>query len=168
MISRYEQFTAAISSIYHYFHKIERNEMERYGLRGSYAQYLLAIDRSPEGITAAQLCEECDKDKAAVSRAVAEMEKQGLVIREITGERAYRAGLFLTDEGRKAAEFVRMRSNIAVELAGTGVSDADRAVMYAVLERITGNLHAITCDGMPDDGTNYFADTMTTKTGQEK
>lgn len=155
MISRYEQFTTAISSIYHYFQKIERDEMERCGLRGTYTQYLLAIDRSVDGITAAQLSELCEKDKAAVSRAVAEMEMQGLVTRSVTGERVYRARLCLTEEGKRAAEFVRRRSQVAVDLAGNGLNDDDRAVLYAALERIAGNLQSISRDGLPDDGTNY-------------
>ena len=161
MTSRYEQFTAAISSIYQHFQKIERNEMERYGLRGSYTQYLLAIDRSSDGITAAKLSDVCDKDKAAVSRVVTEMEKQGLIIREFTGERAYRAKLYLTEEGKKAAEFVRQRSKTAVELAGQGLSDTDRAVMYLALERIAANLIVISSDGMPEDDTYYFSETKT-------
>ncbi len=155
MISRYELFTTAISSIYHQFRKIERDEMERYGLRGTYTQYLLAIDRSADGITAAQLSELCEKDKAAVSRAVADMETQGLVSRSTTNERAYRARLCLTEEGKRAAEFVRKRSQIAVDLAGNGLSDADRAVLYAALELIAGNLQRISRDGIPADGIDY-------------
>ena len=152
MISRYEQFTTAISSIYHYFQKIEREEMVRYGLRGTYTQYLLAIDRAYDGITAAELSELCEKDKAAVSRAVAEMEDQNLLYRELNNERAYRARLFLTEEGRRAADFVRQRSKTAVGLAGDGLSDADRAVMYAALELIAGNLQRISREGIPKDG----------------
>lgn len=157
MISRYEQFTTAISTIYHHFQKIERDEMERYGLRGTYTQYLLAIDRALDGITAAQLCEFCEKDKAAVSRAVAEMENQGLVRRALINDRAYRAKLYLTEEGKRAAEFVRLRSKTAVEIAGKGVDDADRAVLYAALERIAGNLQRICREGIPEDAENYQA-----------
>lgn len=156
MISRYEQFTTAISSIYHYFQKIERDEMERYGLRGTYTQYLLSIDRSEGGITAAQLSELCEKDKAAVSRAISEMEMQGLVSRTLTNERAYRARLCLTEKGERAAEFVRHRSKTAVDLTGNGLSDADRAVLYAALELIAANLHKIARDGLPDDGIEYL------------
>lgn len=156
MVSRYEQFTTAISSIYHYFQKIERDEMEQYGLRGTYTQYLLAIERSEDGITAAQLSELCEKDKAAVSRAVTEMEAQGLVRRSSNGERAYRARLFLTEEGKRAAEFVRQRSRMAVDLAGNGLSDDDRAVLYSALELIASNLQKIARDGLPDDGTDYL------------
>lgn len=150
MVSRYEHFTTAISSIYHHFQKLEREEMDRFGLRGTYTEYLLAIDRATSGITAAELSKQCEKDKAAVSRALAEMEKQGLVFREISGERAYRARLILTDEGKRAAEIVRHRAAFAVELAGHGLSDTEREVMYAALQKIAENLNAICRDGLPD------------------
>ena len=74
MIDRFELFVAAISGIYRDIQKIERDEMVKYGLKGPYAQYLVAMKRCPQGITASALCEVCDKDKAAVSRMLGEME----------------------------------------------------------------------------------------------
>lgn len=56
MISRFERFSFAISGIYRSIQKIERDEMERYGLKGGYAQYLVAMARHPQGLTSAQLC----------------------------------------------------------------------------------------------------------------
>ena len=73
MLNRFEQFTSAISALCRDVQKIERDEMEKQGLRGAFAQYLLAISRYPEGITASALCEVCDKDKAAVSRIIGVM-----------------------------------------------------------------------------------------------
>ena len=70
MINRFEQFVSYISAIHRDIQRIERDEMEKLGLKGAYAQYLVAMHRHPEGITAVDLCEVCDKDKAAVSRAV--------------------------------------------------------------------------------------------------
>ena len=103
MLDRFEQFTSAISALYRDVQKIERDEMEKQGLRGAFAQYLLAISRHPEGITAATLCEVCDKDKAAVSRIIAEMESKGLVEKENDGTSQYRARLRLTPAGQEAA-----------------------------------------------------------------
>lgn len=150
MIDRFEQFTSVISSIYRYVQKIERDEMEKYGLKGAFAQYLLAIGHYPQGVTAAALCETCDKDKAAISRIVAEMESKGLVRRDSNGENQYRARLRLTEAGHKAAQFVRERAEIAVEIAGKGLSDQDRATFYAALELIAGNIQSICCKGIPE------------------
>lgn len=149
MVNRFAQFTGAISAIYRDIQKIERDEMEKYGLKGAYAQYLLAMERHPQGITAAALCDECDKDKAAVSRILAEMEAKGLVLRQ-TGDGPYRARLHLTDSGRKAAGFVQEKAITAVELAGQGLADPDRRVFYAALALIAGNLQTICREGIPD------------------
>ena len=149
MLDRFEQFTSAISALYRDVQKIERDEMEKQGLRGAFAQYLLAISRYPEGITAATLCEVCDKDKAAVSRIIAEMESKGLLEKENDGISQYRARLRLTPAGQEAAAFVRARVSVAVELAGTGLSEEDRKSFYSTLERISANLQRICLDGIP-------------------
>ena len=118
MLRRFEEFASAVSGIFRCIQKIEREEMVRYGLKGPYTQYLVAMDRCPEGVTAAQLCELCDKDKAAVSRALSEMEQRGLVIRECANDTSYRALLRLTEAGKSAAHYVCERATLAVELAG--------------------------------------------------
>lgn len=151
MLSRFELFTGVISAIYRNIQKIERDEMEKYGLRGVYAQYLLAMSHYPEGITASGLCEVCDKDKAAVSRAVAEMTEKGLVLRQTSNDHLYRAKLLLTDAGSEAARFVAERAHAAVEAAGNGLTDGDRKVFYAALSRIAANLQIISQDGIPQN-----------------
>lgn len=150
MVSRYEQFAGAIFGIYRDIQKIERDEMEKFGLRGAYAQYLLAIGRHPEGVTSAELCEICDKDKAAISRMVAEMQLKGLVNRRRVSENLYRARLVLTERGRQAAQMVRARAERAVELADEGLTEEDRRLFYSVLEKIADNLQRITKDGIPE------------------
>lgn len=149
MLNRFEQFTTAIAALYRDVQKIERDEMEKQGLRGAFAQYLLAISRYPEGITAAALCEVCDKDKAAVSRIIGEMEAKGLLKKESDGISQYRVKLHLTAAGQEAAAFVRERASVAVELAGSGLSDEDRKIFYSALERISSNLQQICMDGIP-------------------
>lgn len=147
MVSRFEEFTTSISTIYRYIQKIERDEMEKYGLKGAFAQYLIVMYRYPDGITAAQLCEVCDKDKAAVSRILSEMEAKGLVLRDGTN---YRTLVQLTPAGKEAAHFVSNRAKIAVALAGKGLSDEDRRAYCAALDRIASNLQSICKEGIPE------------------
>ena len=150
MRDRFEQFTSAISSIHRFVQKIERDEMEKYGLKGASAQYLLAMERYPDGVTAATLCDVCDRDKAAVSRILAEMESKGLIYRIDNGENQYRALLALTPAGQEAADYVSRRAIIAVELAGQGLTDEDRKVMYTSLERIAANIQTMSREGIPE------------------
>lgn len=148
MISRYELFTASIASVYHDIQKIERTEMAQFGLKGPHAQCLLNMSHFPEGITASRLCDICEKDKAAISRTLGELEKMELVSRETTNGNRYRARLMLTERGRQVAESVNKKAQQAVELAGAGLDDAQREVFYRVLGQIAGNLHNICKDGL--------------------
>ena len=148
MIHRYEIFSAAIASMYHAVQRIERVEMAKYGLKGPHAQCLLAMLRYPEGLTSVRLCEICDKDKAAVSRTVSELEQAGLLCVDTQNGIRYRATLRLTEAGRHAAEAVCCRAELAVTQAGEGLTDAQREVFYDVLAKVAGNLHTICRNGL--------------------
>lgn len=149
MITRFERFTVAILGICRSIQKIEREEMIKYGLKGSYAQYLTVMNRFPDGITAARLSELCDKDKAAVSRAVAEMEEMELIYRDDVNDSGYRTLLKLTPDGQEAAEVVREKGLAAVQIAGGCLTEEQRETMYQALEQISGNLREISRQGLP-------------------
>ena len=79
MVDRFQRFLYFISEISRHWHKIAADEMEKHGLKGPHATYLICIYRHPEGITAPQITERCGKDKSDVSRTMALMEKKGIV-----------------------------------------------------------------------------------------
>ena len=145
MVDRFARFSFAIFEISRNWHRLTADEMEKYGLKGPYAMYLVVMQRYPEGVTAAQLSELCSRDKADVSRAIAVMEEKGLVCRE----GGYRAPLQLTDAGKEAAAHVCQRVEIAVECAGKDLSDEHREIFYAALESIAANLQTLSKEGIP-------------------
>lgn len=149
MIERFERFSFVISEISRYWHKITTTEMERYGLKGPHSVYLLALYRNPEGLTAPQICELCGKDKSDVSRMMAILEDKGLVKKEGVNQKLYRGIFKLTEDGYAAAEFVQERASLAVELAGSELSDQTRSTLYEALEIIAANLKTIGRDGLP-------------------
>ena len=150
MIDRFEQFVSYISAIHRDIQKIEREEMVKFGLKGAYAQYLVAMHRYPEGLTAAELCEVCGKDKAAVSRALAEMESKGLIVKRCTNDNQYKALLLLTDFGNEAAEFVRRKAVAAVQIAGQELNDETRTLLYRGLRSVANHIQRISVDGIPE------------------
>ena len=152
MIERFEQFTYSVNGIYRYILKIERDEMEKYGFKASYALYLTVMSRFPDGVTAARLSELCDRDKAGISRIVTEMEQNGLVTRKSNKDNFYRARLVLTDRGKKISEFVQKKAIAAVLQAGGEISDENRKIFYDCLSIIAANLKKISIDGLCDDG----------------
>ena len=128
--------------------------MIKYGLTGAYAQYLVAMARFPDGITATELCEVCEKDKAAVSRILANMESKGLVMRKGRNSSTYRARLFLTEEGKHAALFINDRAKLAVKKAELGLTENEINLFYQILGLIASNLQGICQEGLPEtDGT---------------
>ena len=150
MLNRFAKFSFSISEIDRCWHKLAAEEMAKYDLNGSHAVYLNALyDAEQEGITAAQLSELCGKNKADVSRMVAILESKGLVKKQAVGDNMYRARLVLTQEGRNAAEQVRERAALAVELAGSGLSEEERENFYKALELITVNLQRLSKEGIP-------------------
>lgn len=150
MLSRFQQFSYVISEINRQIQKIERDEMIKYGCKGAFAQYLVALLNHPEGLTAARLCQICDKDKAAVSRMVSEMQEKGMVTRSSESTRAYNAPILLTEDGRKAAEHVCMKARAAVKAVGGEMSEEERRVLYSLLDSIAVKLQRLSEEGIPE------------------
>ncbi len=148
MTDRFEQFTSSVSRIYQIIQKIQRQEMARYGLKSAHVACLLTLQQYPEGITAAELGKLCEKDKAAISRTLAELEEVGMVCRMKTDSGAYRAMLCLTQAGTDVAEKVKGRTVLAVDRAGSGLTDEDRKILYAALSCIADNLQDICRNGL--------------------
>lgn len=146
MIERFARFSHAIFAVSRCWHKLAAEEMEPYGLKGPHAIYLVAILRSAEGLTCAQLCELSGRDKADVSRAISLMETKGLVQRS---GNLYRAQIALTPQGTQAAEQICQRASLAVEYAGIGYSEKERDIFWQVLDTIAGNLQSMTKTGIP-------------------
>ena len=151
MLDRYEQFSFIVSVINRQIQKLERDEMVKHGYKGAFAQYLMIMRHHPEGVTAAQLCELCDKDKAAVSRVTNEMLEKKLVVRSNLNDTLYRAKLTLTEEGRRIADFISQRAMAAVEAVGNELTDEERKQFYSTLDFIALRLQSISKDGIPQE-----------------
>ena len=149
MLNRFARFSLSIAEIDRCWHKLAAEEMAKYGLNSPHAVYLTTLYQYSDGITAAKLGELCCKNKADVSRMISILEQKGLVRRDAAGGNRYRARLLLTEEGKQAAEQVQGRAALAVELAGSGMTDGEREVFYRCLERITSNLRTLSKDGLP-------------------
>ena len=151
MVSRFEQFSTAIASIYRNIQKIERAEMAKFGLKGPHCQCLLAMSRYPDGITAARLCAICDKDKAAISRAVAELEEAGMVIRSGGQGKRYRASLKLTAAGMASAQSVMNRARVAVTAATGDYGQEQQNQFTQTLAMLAYNLDQICREGLKEE-----------------
>lgn len=150
MLTRFEKFSSVIFAIHRYIQKIERDEMEKFGYKGSYAQYLVVLSEHPEGLIATRICEICDKDKAAVSRIITEMQEKGLIERECRGQHVYRGLVRLTEHGKEIATHVCQIARDAVAAIGKeSMNDDERVIFYEIIDRIHAQLQTFSKAGIP-------------------
>ena len=137
MIDRFEAFVTGITTCYKYIQKIKSIEMTEYGLKGNHVMCIFYLYRNENGLTAAQLSQLCGEDKAAISRTLGSLQEEGYVK---AGEKKYRAPIYLTEAGRKVAQYVDEHIKEWVGRGGDGLSDEERNAFYHSLEIISSNL----------------------------
>ena len=138
MINRFETFVTTINQIYRAIQKIKSQEMAKFGLKGAHVMCLYQLAQHPEGLSATELVRLCEEDKAAVSRALAELRAAELVAAE-EGQR-YRARMTLTDQGWGVTARMDQRIMEAVTAGAKGYSQKEREIFYHVLLQISENL----------------------------
>lgn len=140
-IDRFVNFTSYISLAYKYVAKIKSYEMKIFGLKASHVMCLFHIGSSTDGLTAVELSALCMEDKAAISKALAQLREQRLIYADDdNGAKVYRAKYLATDEGRQVYEKISRFIESTVDECGKGVSAEQRAQFYASLELVTSNL----------------------------
>ncbi len=117
--------------------------MAKYGLKGSHAQCILALFVSDGGLSARELCEACDKDKAAISRTVAELELAGYINKLLDGDNVYRAKHILSKKGEALAKEIQQKAIAAVKKADMGISEQELLAFYNTLDAFAKNLDKI-------------------------
>ena len=155
MENRFETFTVLIASINRSIRRIKTEEMSEHGLKSPHVSCLYYLHKNPS-MTAAELCEVCDEDKAAVSRSLLYLENNGFLVREGSanervreGGKHYRSPLALTEKGSETARRLAERIDRVLEIVSIGVSEEERAIMYRTLKQIDANLRTL-CDSYED------------------
>ena len=113
MEDRFETFTVLIARISRSIRRLKAEEMERLGLKGPHVSCLYYLSLYDE-LTAAELCERCDEDKAAISRSIDYLEKNGYVTCA-EGSRRYRSPLGLTEKGAAVCRVLNEKIERVVE-----------------------------------------------------
>ena len=147
MRERFETFTVLISSISRSIRRLKTEETAEFNLKSPHVSCLYYLYKA-ESMTAAELCEICDEDKAAISRSILYLEQQGLLLRNNSGREGaarggnkhYRAPLVLTEKGRGVAKSLAERIDCVLDEVAIGVSEEERAVLYRCLKQIDRNL----------------------------
>ncbi len=142
MDASFEAFTVLISKLSRNIKRIKSEEMAEFHLKGPHVSCLYYLYLS-DSMTAAELCERTEEDKAAVSRSLEYLEAQGYLMAADQGAKRYKCPLHLTEKGRTVGRAVAEKvSRIAAE-ASRGISETERESMYRSLTLICGELEAM-------------------------
>ena len=140
MENRFETFTVLVSRISRNIRKLKNQEMSDYNLRSAHISCLYYLYAS-RGLTATDLCERCDEDKATISRALEYLESNGYL--EPEAERRYRSPLVLTQKGEETGRIIAEKINGILEQISGGLTEAERLAFYRSLAIISDSLDAI-------------------------
>ena len=143
MTERFETFTALITKINRNIKKIKNQEMAEYDLRSTHVSCLYYL-YSTAHLTATDLCERCEEDKATISRAVEYLEVHGYLLCESKSAKRYKSPLVLTEQGREAGKKIYDKVERVLTEIGTELSDNERSIFYKSLALISDRLDRLT------------------------
>ena len=139
---RFETFTVLIGRINRNIRKIKNQEMASYQLKSIHISCLYYL-YSSGSLTAAELCERCEEDKAAVSRALDYLEKEGYLEASDKNAKRYRHPLHLTEKGVQASSIIAAKINAVLEEINSSLTEQERLAFYRSLTAISNRLDAI-------------------------
>ena len=151
MEERFETFTVLITRISRSIKRIKADEMADFELKGPHVSCLYYLSQQ-DGMTAAELCERCDEDKAAISRSLDDLEKNGYITCASGAGKRYKSPLRLTERGKAVGRAIGEKIMRIVEAASEGLSEAsrntylseaERQTMYRALALVSENLERI-------------------------
>ena len=139
---RFETFTVLIGRINRNIRKIKNQEMASYQLKSIHISCLYYL-YSAGSLTAAELCERCEEDKADVSRALDYLEKEGYLEASDKSAKRYRHPLHLTEKGTQAGSIIAAKINAVLEEINSSLTEQERLAFYRSLTAISNRLDAI-------------------------
>ena len=139
MDEKYKIFTVLMANINRSIRKIKTEEMAEFHLKSPHVSCLYYLYKK-DTLTAKELCDICEEDKANVSRALDYLQTNGYLVRQNEENKKYKSHLTLTEMGRSTAGKIADKIDRILEEAGEGISENDREIMYRSLFQISTNL----------------------------
>ena len=142
MKERFETFTVLIAKISRNIRKIKNQEMAEYNLRSAHISCLYYLYLS-EGMTATELCERCEEDKATISRSLDYLEKNGYLTCQTQNAKRYKSPMLLTEKGKEAGKRICDKISGVLDEISVGLSESERVEFYRCLAIISDSLESI-------------------------
>ncbi len=144
MKERFETFTVLMAKINRSIRKIKTEEMAEFNLKSPHVSCIYYLYRA-NSLTAKELCDVCDEDKANISRSIDYLETNGYLTCASKAQKRYKSPLELTEKGKEVGKRISEKVDAVLHAVSDGLSEEKRAIMYESLEIIAGNLQKI-CD----------------------
>ena len=125
--------------------------MADFELKGPHVSCLYYLSQQ-DSMTASELCERCDEDKAAISSSLDDLEKNGYITCQSGSGKRYKSPLRLTEKGAAVGRAVGEKITRIVEAASEGLSEDERQTMYRALTLVSENLDHIYTHRKTDSG----------------
>lgn len=138
-MERFRTFTVLIAKINRSIRRIKSEVMSEYRLKSPHVSCLYYLYKE-ETLTAKELSDICDEDKASLSRSIDQLEKSGYLSCDSDARKRYKAPLELTDAGREIAKIIVEKVDEILDFVGDCLDDGERASLYTSLEQISKRL----------------------------
>ena len=142
MFERFETFTVLINRISRNIRKIKNQEMAEYNLRSVHVSCLYYLYTADE-LTATDLCERCEEDKATISRALDYLEQEGYLTGTAKNQKRYKAPLVLTEKGRQVGEIIAVKIDRVLDGIADRLTEEERVAFYRSLAVISEGLETV-------------------------
>ena len=141
-MERFETFTVLINRISRNIRKIKNQEMAEYGLRSAHVSCLYYVYLSRR-ITATELCEKCEEDKATISRTLDFLEQNGFILCESKSAKRYKSPLTLTEKGAEVGKKIADKIDGVLAQVGATLSEEERNAFYRSLALISESIDTV-------------------------
>ena len=146
MQERFETFTVLINRISRNIRKIKNQEMAEYRLRSVHVSCLYYL-YTGNRLTATDLCERCEEDKATISRGLEYLEANGYLTCESRNAKRYKSPLLLTEKGLAVGRKIADKIAGVLDAVSSGLSEEERLAFYRSLRIISESLEAVSQSG---------------------
>lgn len=142
MQERYKNFTLLIAKINRCIRKIKTEEMSEFNLKSAHVSCLYYL-YTMGSLTSKELCDICEEDKAAISRAVDHLENEGYLKSRTNVNKRYKCPIELTEKGHEVGRYLAERVSGIIAVSSAGISDEEREVLYRALSIISEKLQQV-------------------------
>lgn len=142
MEERFETFTVLINRISRNIRKIKNREMAEYSLRSVHVSCLYYL-YSSGSLTATELCEYCEEDKATISRSIDYLETNGYLTCQAKSAKRYKTPLILTEKGIAVGARISAKISDVLNEIGGVLTEQERIAFYRSLSAISEKLNAV-------------------------